>query len=87
MSTLSIHEYESVMREADRFREILKIEIGQTYVNRIGMSVIIVGEVEVPGWRSPFFVDSDGNRYDKYGYSYGKGILPPSDEDLVSLNR
>jgi hypothetical protein len=86
MCTLSILEYENGLREADRFREILKVEVGQAYQNRLGNSVIIVGETTVRGWVTSFFVDSEGRRYDKFGYSYGSGVLPPSNEDLVALS-
>lgn len=87
MSTLSIREYQNELQEVDRFREVLKVEIGQSYINRIGESVIIVGDVNVPGWQITFFIDPQGRRYDKFGYSYEANTLPPSNFDLVAIHK
>lgn len=85
MNTLYIIGNKSELREAARLKGIINVKIGRIYSNRKGEVIKIAGETTVPGWSTPFFVDTLGRRYDQSGFCYDAEKFPYSKYDLVKL--
>lgn len=87
MNTLYKVSTQNELREAARLKGLLQVKVGRTYSNWKGESIKIVGKTTVPGWPTPFFVDSQGRRYDKFGFSYDAEKFPYSRYDLIAPSR